>query len=122
MIVCTTQPVYRYSGLSTDIKPIPTEPSTFWETDTGDEYEWRKNAWILRPSATLETPKDTIVYEDGADIYVCKAVLCSSPSSAVWQIKKLDTSSGVALVWCDGNAQYDNTATDLNTVKNHNYS
>ena len=122
MIVCTTQPVYRYSGLSTDIKPTPVETSTFWETDTGDEYEWRKNAWILRPSATLETPKDTILYEDENFVYICKAELCSSSAAAVWQIKRLDISSGVLPSWCDGNALYDNLATDVNIVKNHNYS
>lgn len=124
MIVCTTQPLYRYSGLSTDVKPTKDikDASTFWETDTGKEFEWRRIEWIPRPSTTLETPKDTIVYEDGADIYICRAEVCSSPSVAVWQIKKLDTTSGVVPTWCDGNAQYDNTATDLNTVKNHSYS
>ena len=55
MIVCTTQPLYRYSGLSTDVKPTKDikDASTFWETDTGKEFEWRKDAWYPRPVPTV---------------------------------------------------------------------
>jgi len=37
MIVCSTQPLYRYSGLSTDIKPTKDikDASTLWEIDSG---------------------------------------------------------------------------------------
>ena len=47
-IVVSSDPIYKYSGLSTDIKPTDSikDGSTFWETDTGKEYEWRGTAWV----------------------------------------------------------------------------
>lgn len=55
MIVCTTQPLYRYSGLSTDTKPTKNikDASTFWETDKGKYYEWRFDDWIPIPTPTV---------------------------------------------------------------------
>lgn len=62
------------------------------------------------------------MYEDGSNIYVCSAVMGSSLSSSVWQIKKVDTTSGVRIQWANGNALYNNKATDLATVKDITYS
>jgi hypothetical protein len=72
MIVCTTQPLYRYSGLSTDIKPTKDikDASTFWETDTGDEFEWRGVLqWIKLPHTTVavETPINSEI-ENASDV------------------------------------------------------
>jgi hypothetical protein len=75
------------------------------------------------PSAFPESaPMALQLYEDGSVLYLCKAVLGSGLSDAVWQIAKIDTSTGVAKQWCDGDALYNNTATDLATVKGHSYS
>jgi hypothetical protein len=68
-----------------------------------------------------EDNKALIVYEDGDVMYVCKAAIGSALSSAVWQISKVDTTSGVVIQWCDSNANFDNTATDLATVQGHTY-
>jgi hypothetical protein len=43
-------------------------------------------------------------------------------SAAVWQIQKYDVSVGVSITFADGNSNFDNTATDLDTVKGHSYS
>jgi hypothetical protein len=40
--------------------------------------------------------------------YIGKATIGSATSSAVWQISKLDTSSGLIKTWADGNANFDN--------------
>lgn len=72
-----------------------------------------------------ENPKVTLVYEDEDVLYVCKATPGSSPSSAAWQIIKYDTSGTTLPIqaqYCDGNANYDNTATDLVTVEGHSYA
>jgi hypothetical protein len=69
----------------------------------------------------IEESEKLIVYEDGTDMYVCTAALGSSPSAAVWRIKHIDSSSGIVVSWCDSNSNYDNTAKDLITVKNHSY-
>jgi len=48
-VICTKQTFYRYSGLSTDIKPISgvEDSSTFDELDTGRRFEMRGRAWQL---------------------------------------------------------------------------
>lgn len=44
--------------------------------------------------------------------YIGKAPIGSATSSAVWQIKKLNTSSGVIITWADGDALFDNVFDD----------
>ena len=63
-----------------------------------------------------------VVYESGDDLYVCKAVIGTALTAARWQIRHVNTNSGVRLKWCDGNEKYDNTATDLATVQGHSFS
>lgn len=63
-----------------------------------------------------------IVYEEGSVMYVCKAPVGSSARSAVWQVQKVDSTSGVIITWADGDDDFDNVATDLNTVKALSYS
>lgn len=41
--------------------------------------------------------------------YVGKAVPGSSGASAVWQVKRIDESSGMVITWADGNALFDNS-------------
>ena len=71
--------------------------------------------------AVSEDNKAQIVYEDGDDLYICKAPIGTALGSAVWQIKRVDTADPITTTWCDGNASYDNTATDLATVRGHSY-
>lgn len=40
--------------------------------------------------------------------YIGEAAPASSTSASVWRIRKLDTTSGVALLYADGNTQFDN--------------
>jgi len=40
--------------------------------------------------------------------YVGEADAGSLSSSAVWRIKKMDTTTGTIVLWADGNAQFDN--------------
>ena len=67
-------------------------------------------------------PLATAIYEDGDSLYICKAAIGSALDAEVWQIQLLD--SGAVpnqLLWCDGNSNFDNTATDLATVRSHSY-
>lgn len=41
-------------------------------------------------------------------IYIGKAPIGSATSSAVWQVVKLDTTSGLVKKWADGDASYNN--------------
>lgn len=62
------------------------------------------------------------VYEDGDVLYICKGEVGSSLSDAVWQIQRFDSGSvPMQTLWCDGNANFDNRATNLGTVQGHTY-
>jgi hypothetical protein len=77
------------------------------------------------PGATnaVEQPYRALkVYISGTTLYICKAQIASLLSSAVWQIKKVDTASDIVLQWCDGDSLFNNTATDLATVQGKSYS
>ena len=68
-----------------------------------------------------ESFKTTVLYEDGDVVYVCSAPVGSSVSASVWQVKKVDATTGVVITWADGDAEYDNVATDLATVAGLTY-
>lgn len=55
----------------------------------------------------------------GTTTYVGKAAAGSAQASALWQVMKIDESSGLVLTWADGNTNFDNVATDLTAL---NYS
>lgn len=124
MIVCTTETTYRYSGLSTDIKPVidPKESAKFWETDTGKRYESRGGEWILVTThVSVDENFSTAIYESGDTIYICTALPGTLLTAAKWQIKKFNTLTMI-IQWAHGNANYSNVATDLATVAALPYS
>lgn len=53
---------------------------------------------------------------DGTTTYVAIAAPGSAQASAVWQACKVDESSGVVITWADGDANFDNVATDLTAL------
>jgi len=55
----------------------------------------------------------TKITTSGSSTYVGLAVPGASQASAVWQAKKIDESTGTVVTWADGNADFDNVATDL---------
>lgn len=65
-----------------------------------------------------------IVYESGTTLYVCKADVGAAEEDSVWQIKKVDAADpeNIIVTWADGNALFDNVATDLATVEAISYS
>lgn len=52
----------------------------------------------------------------GTNTYIARANVGIDQSSASWQCKKIDTSSGVVITWADGNSNFDNIATDLTSL------
>lgn len=48
------------------------------------------------------------IVESGTTTYVGKAATGSATSSAVWQVQKIDESSGTIVTWADGNDEFDN--------------
>lgn len=49
-------------------------------------------------------------------VYIGKAKVGSSDADAVWQIAKLDTSTGLSKTWADGNTHFDNIWNDIATI------
>ena len=56
------------------------------------------------------------VTTSGSITYVGIAAPGSSQSSAVWQCKKIDETTGTVITWADGNANFDNVSTDLTSL------
>lgn len=44
--------------------------------------------------------------------YICIAAPGTAESDALWQIRRLDSSSGLKIEFADGNGSFDNVATD----------
>jgi len=52
----------------------------------------------------------------GTVTYIGVANPGTSESSASWQCKKIDSTTGVVITWADGNTNFDNIATDLTAL------
>lgn len=50
---------------------------------------------------------------DGTNTFLALAAPGTSQSSALWQCRKIDTSTGVVITWADGNSNFDNVSSDL---------
>lgn len=94
-----------------------------WDASTLSFVDLQVNAAGELKVTGASSPEALAIYEDGDATYICKAPLGSGLSDAVWQIKLLDEGAvPTQILWCDGNASFDNTATDLATVRGHSYS
>lgn len=80
--------------------------------NTVETLEYSGNA-LKRSQSKLLAFKIT---ESGTTTYVACAPTGSAQSSAVWQAKKIDESSGTVITWADGNSDFDNIATDLTAL------
>ena len=56
------------------------------------------------------------VTTSGSITYIGIAKVGSSEASAVWQCKKIDTTTGVVITWADGDSRFDNVASDLTAL------
>jgi hypothetical protein len=74
-----------------------------------DGYTFRKT-----PS-TLVAQK--ITKPDANTTYIAIAPIGTDQATAGWQVKKvLVAGNDTTITWCDGNANFDNVATDLTTL------
>lgn len=80
-------------------------------TDISGEVEG-KRATVSNPLAVSVSSSKvfaTIIDEASATVtYVGKADPGTATSSALWQIQKIDTSSGTVITWADGDGDFDN--------------
>lgn len=52
----------------------------------------------------------------GTNTFLAMAAAGTAQTTAKWQARKIDTSSGVVVTFADGNASFDNVATDLTAL------
>jgi hypothetical protein len=67
-------------------------------------------------SALQRTIADSMAVKtttSGSVTYIALASPGTAQATAKWQVRKVDTTSGVVITWCDGDANFDNVATDL---------
>ena len=65
---------------------------------------------LQRSNADNLAIKMTVV---GTVTYIAKAAPGTAQSAASWQAQKVDETSGTVITWADGNAAFDNIASDL---------
>lgn len=68
---------------------------------------------IQRPIAESMAVKMT---EVGDVTYIAIARPGTSEATDKWQVKKLDQSAGLVITWADGDADFNNVATDLTAL------
>lgn len=63
------------------------------------------------PFFNEKAPRAVQVAENSGDsniLYIGKALEGASTADAVWQIKKVDSTSGVIITWADSDTDFDN--------------
>lgn len=95
------------------LKDIRDTPGGGGSSGSGSIAPFLQNGALPVSDVTLATRLDNSATPI---LYVGKAVVGSATSSAVWQISKLDTSSGLIKTWADGNADFDNVWDDILTI------
>lgn len=85
-------------------------------------YVWNGSAWerMTQPSGSSSQAYITQFYNDDTYEYICKATPGTSLSSSNWQVFRLDSIGNKR--YADGNANFDNVATDLTTVQGYSYT
>ena len=56
------------------------------------------------------------ITESGAVTYIANAAPGTAQATAKWRCMKIDDSSGTVITWADGNASFDNVASDLTAL------
>lgn len=81
------------------------------DTRVDVENDGVKNALVSKVS--LYNIKIT---ESGDYTYIAKAPVGTAQASAAWQAFRIDESSGLVILYADGDANFDNIATDLTAL------
>jgi hypothetical protein len=77
-----------------------------WNADT---LAWEAATGSLTGGQSVQPPTLTTRMDTVGDLtYVGKAVIGSADGSAVWQIQRIDETSGIVIKWADGNSNFDN--------------
>lgn len=120
---------------SLDVKVTSLPPSSFSDSAGVDKkglVNAARNVQVdvlssaLPSSASTETTLQTISFGStkfalklttvGSIDYIGEAAVGTATSAASWRAKKVDSTTGIVITWADGNANFDNSATDLTVL------
>lgn len=82
-------------------------------------YQWNPQTLSYEAATPTNIGEPLALQLDEASatvMYVGEAVAGSSASAAVWRIKKVDTTTGVVVLWADGDTGFDNVWADRATL------
>lgn len=89
-------------------------PPTINDGQNGDVQLNNRGDLMIEEAGNEMATKVTI---SGSDTYEATAPAGTAQASALWRAKKVTVSGGTTTVtWADGNANYDNVATDLTAL------
>lgn len=105
-----------------DQEPLsPTSGDVYFDDGTNSDSgapsfrTWNGTIWI---DSTFDTPQYTIEVDEFTSslLYVGEAIPGNLTSSPNWRIKRVDTSSGVEVLYADGDSNFDNVWDDHLTL------
>lgn len=85
-------------------------------------YVWDGSAWVRSQGSALSYATRIDDFTTTSVTYVGKAPIGSAVGSAVWQIQKIDETTGMVITWADGNDSFDNVWGAAGAVAGLSYS
>lgn len=87
---------------------IPKTATHTYNSTTGRWEAWDGGVAVTGTVATSGTNYALELIESGVFTYVGVAAIGTITSAASWQIKRLDETTGLEMLWADGNDTFDN--------------
>jgi hypothetical protein len=87
---------------------LPTGAATSAKQDTANTSLSSIDSTLTDVLAELQTEYALQMITVGSITYIGRAAIGSSGASAVWQVQKIDETSGLIITWADGNSNFDN--------------
>lgn len=89
---------------------------TYSVTEDGVTKEIQRIARNRSDGTEIVEEYNIKITEVGSVTYIAKAATGTSQASALWQVQKIDETTGTVITWADGNGNFDNVATDLTVL------
>ena len=85
-------------------------------------YVWNGSSWERSTSASSAYATRIDDFTTTNVTYIGKAAIGSAVGSAVWQIQKIDETTGMVITWADGDSNFDNVWGAAGAVAGLTYS
>ena len=92
-------------------KNLPGRGLFYYDVASDSFIAWDGSVVVSSGSIIVSKTNYATILDDTTTtdvVYIGKAAIGSTTASAVWQILKMDISSGMTITWADGNDNFDN--------------